>query len=186
MRTARLHRAHDIRLHDEPDPIPNQDEALVRVLAVGLCGSDRHWFMEGGIGDAVLRRPLVLGHEICGLIEAGARRGERVAVDPSVPCGRCELCRTDLAHVCADAVFAGHSETDGGLRTLMTWPQRQLVPIPDSMTAVGAALLEPLAVAIHAADLGRVEAGMSAGVFGCGPIGLLLIAVLRSRGVSRI
>jgi threonine dehydrogenase-like Zn-dependent dehydrogenase len=92
MIALRLHDKGDLRLHEEPVPEPGDDEVLVRVTAVGLCGSDLHWFHEGAIGDVVLTRPLVLGHEFAGVIETGARTGERVALDPAIPCGRCAPC----------------------------------------------------------------------------------------------
>ena len=100
MKALRLHGTGDLRLHDEPSPEPRDGEVLVRVTAVGLCGSDRHWFLEGGIGDAVLDRPLVLGHEFVGTIESGERAGERVALDPAVPCGRCSVCLGGNPHLC--------------------------------------------------------------------------------------
>ena len=186
MRAVRLHAPGDIRLHDEPDPEPAEGEELIRVTAVGLCGSDRHWFIEGSIGDAALSRPLVLGHEIAGIVETGPRRGRRVAVDPADPCGDCDLCLAGRGHLCLALRFAGHGTVDGGLRSLMAWPRRLLAPLPDAITDADAALLEPLGVALHAVDLGRVRPGMSAGVFGCGPIGLLLVQVLRAMGVSPI
>ena len=86
---------------------PRAGEVLVRVTAVGLCGSDRHWLLEGGIGDAQLEHPLVLGHEFAGVIVSGPREGERVAVDPAVPCGACEPCAAGLEHLCPAVRFAG-------------------------------------------------------------------------------
>ena len=186
MKVARLHAPADVRLHEEAEPRPGFDEELIRVTAVGLCGSDRHWFTEGAIGDAVLTQPLVLGHEISGVIDRGPRRGQRVAVDPAIPCGVCEICRADLAHLCPTLRFAGHGTTDGGLRELMAWPRAHLVPIPDDIDGVEAALLEPLGVAIHALDLGKVRPGMTVAVFGCGPIGLLLLQLLRAAGAGDI
>lgn len=186
MKVLRLHAAADVRLHQEPDPFPDPGEELVRVTAVGLCGSDRHWFAEGGIGDATLTRPLVLGHEIAAVVEDGRRRGLRVAIDPADPCRRCDLCLAGHANLCANLRFAGHGATDGGLRTFMAWPQRLLHPLPDSITDAEAVLLEPLGIALHAADLGEVRPGMSAGVYGCGPIGLLLIQLLRAIGCAPI
>jgi L-iditol 2-dehydrogenase len=186
MKVARLHRPRDIRLHHEQSPAPGEGEELVRVSAVGLCGSDRHWFLEGGIGDATLSRPLVLGHEICGVIEGGTRHGEFVAVDPAVPCDVCDICLGGQGHLCQHMRFAGHGTTDGGLRQQMAWPTRQLLTLPSTIGAPEASLLEPLAVALHAAGLGQIEAGMSAGVYGCGPIGLLLIQILRNSGVNPI
>ena len=182
MKAARLHATADLRLHDETDPRPAAGEELVRVTAVGLCGSDRHWFLEGGIGDSLLTRPLVLGHEIAGVIETGSRAGERVAIDPAIPCGRCELCSAGDGHLCRDVRFAGHGATDGGLRTLMTWPGLLMQPLPDGIGDDEGALMEPLGVALHAADLGKVARGLRVGVFGCGPIGLLLIQVLSRHG----
>jgi len=186
MRVARLFGPGDLRLADEPDPIPGPDDELVRVTAVGLCGSDRHWFIDGAIGGATLGRPLVLGHEIAGVVESGSRRGLRVAVDPADPCERCELCRTDRSHLCPATRFAGYEPTDGGLRTLMRWPARLLCPVPDSISDAEAALLEPLGVAVHAMDLARVEPGMRVGVFGCGPIGLLFVQLVAAAGCEAI
>lgn len=186
MKVARLHAAADLRLHDETDPRPATGEELVRVTAVGLCGSDLHWFLEGSIGDSLLTRPLVLGHEIAGVIETGPRAGERVAIDPAIPCERCELCAAGDGHLCRDVRFAGHGTTDGGLRTLMAWPGRLLQPLPGGIGDDEGALMEPLGVALHAADLGKVTRGMRVGVFGCGPIGLLLIQILRGLGANAI
>jgi L-iditol 2-dehydrogenase len=173
-----------VRVHDEPEPEPAADELLLRVSAVGLCGSDRHWFTEGAIGDAGLTRPLVLGHEFVATVAAGPREGERVALDPADPCGRCPTCLAGLGHLCPDGRFAGHGTTDGALRELVAWPERLAFPIPDTIPDAEATLLEPLGVALHALDLGHVGAGTSAGVFGCGPIGLLLVLALREAGAD--
>ena len=186
MRALRLHGPNEPRLHDEPDPSPAPGEVLVRVSAVGLCGSDRHWLLEGGIGDARLEHPLVLGHEFAGVAVSGRHEGERVAVDPAIPCGACDLCTARLEHLCPAVRFAGHGSTDGALRTLLPWPERLLHPVPETLTDVEAALAEPLAVALHALDLGHVRPGAGAGVFGCGPLGLLLVQLLRIAGASPI
>jgi L-iditol 2-dehydrogenase len=154
------------------------------VTAVGLCGSDLHWYADGAIGESHLDRPLVLGHEIAAVIDDGPRRGTRVAVDPADPCGECSICRGGHEELCATMRFAGHSTTDGGLRAEMSWPERLLHPIPDSIGDPEACLLEPLGVAIHAVELGAVAPGMRTAVIGCGPIGLLVIAVLRAAGVD--
>jgi L-iditol 2-dehydrogenase len=154
------------------------------VTAVGLCGSDLHWFEDGSIGDAVLARPLVLGHEFAGVVAAGPREGDRVALDPALPCGRCAPCVAGDENLCLDVRFAGHDSVDGALRSLMTWPEQLAHPVPDSVNDDEAALLEPLGVALHALDLGHVRAGMRAGVYGCGPIGLLLVQVLRLAGAT--
>jgi L-iditol 2-dehydrogenase len=186
MRVARLHGPGDVRLHDEEPPEPEPGESVVRVTAVGLCGSDLHWFAEGGIGDARLARPLVLGHELAGVVESGPRRGERVAVDPAVSCGACERCAEGNPNLCPDVRFAGHGATDGALRERLTWPDTHLFPLPDSLSDADGAMLEPLGVALHMADLARLRPGQTVGVFGCGPIGLLVIQLARLAGAARI
>jgi len=182
VKALRLHATGDLRLHDEPIPTPGEGEELVRVKAVGVCGSDLHWFSEAGIGDAQLERPLVLGHEFACVTE----NGESVAVDPAIPCGECEFCRYGHPNLCEQIIFAGHGTQDGALREWLAWPKRNLYPMPDSLTAADGAMLEPLGVAIHAVDLGKLQAGMTVGIFGCGPIGLLTVQLARLSGASNI
>jgi L-iditol 2-dehydrogenase len=187
MRVARLHGVGDVRIADEPPPsVVAPGDALVRVTAVGLCGSDLHWFGEGGIGDAVLADPLVLGHEMAGVIEDGPRRGTRVAIDPAQPCGDCETCRSGHPNVCPEVRFAGHGGCDGGLRELMTWPRRLLHPLPAELSDAGGALLEPLGVALHGIDLGHLRLGDAVAVVGCGPIGLFVIQLARAGGATTV
>ena len=94
-------------MHDEPIPQPGSGETLVRVVSVGLCGSDLHWFTEGSIGGMPMTHPLVLGHEFAGVIENGPRQGELVAVDPAIPCGKCEFCLEGNPNLCQALRFAG-------------------------------------------------------------------------------
>jgi L-iditol 2-dehydrogenase len=186
VRAARLHAAGDLRVGDEPVPGAGQGMSLVRVTAVGICGSDLHWWDEGAIGDAILAHPLVLGHEGAGVIAEGPRRGERVAIDPAIACGTCRACRDGYPNLCYRIRFAGHGETDGMMREFMTWPTELLYPLPDGVSDADGALLEPLGVAVHAMDLGHLPFGGTASVAGCGPIGLLLIAVLKAAGASSV
>jgi L-iditol 2-dehydrogenase len=179
---ARLHGTGDVRVAEEPVPAPGPGESLVRVEAVGLCGSDLHWYEEGGIGDARLANPLVVGHEFAGVVEGGPLDGRRVAVDPALHCGRCERCLEGHQNLCPNGVFAGHGSCDGGLRQYLSWPTEALHPLPDSMDGITGAMLEPLGVAIHALDLGHVHLAADVAVVGCGPIGLLLIQVARAAG----
>ena len=183
MQVVRLHSVRDLRLHDEPVPDPLPGESLVRVGAVGICGSDLHWFGEAGIGDARLSAPLVLGHEMAGAETLG---GRRVAIDPAIPCEACEWCLSGHPNLCQALRFAGHGAQDGAMREYMTWPSRHLHPLPDSLDDAEGAMLEPLGVALHAVDLGHLRPGMSVGVFGCGPIGLLIVQVARVVGAARV
>jgi L-iditol 2-dehydrogenase len=186
MKTARLHGPGRIEISDEPVPSPGPGESLVRVTAIGVCGSDLHWYAEAGIGDSVLDRPLVLGHEAAGVIEGGPRHGERVAIDPAIPCMTCASCLRGYRNLCTRLSFAGHGDTDGAMREYLTWPSRLLFALPEEVSDAGGALLEPLGVAVHAAGLGHLHLGETAAVAGCGPIGLLLIQVLRASGAARI
>jgi L-iditol 2-dehydrogenase len=185
-RELRLHGVRDLRLHWSQPPSPGPGDVLVRVSAVGLCGSDRHWWEEGQIGDSRLSRPLVLGHEIAGVIASGPRTGERVAVDPAVPCEACEPCRAGQSNVCLAVLFAGHGTTDGGLRDWLSWPARCLHPLPDGLSDAAGAMLEPLGIALHALDLAPVRPGDRVAIVGCGPIGLLLAQLARLAGASWI
>ncbi|MEO5888378.1 MAG: zinc-binding dehydrogenase [Anaerolineales bacterium] len=182
MKSIRLHGAGDLRIHDEPVPVIGEGEKLVRIKSVGVCGSDLHWFSEGEIGDAKLERPLVLGHEFAGETE----NGQRVAVDPAIPCGYCEFCERGHPNLCENMIFAGHGKHDGALREWMAWNEKSLFPIPDSISDADGAMLEPLGVAIHSVDLGKIKAGMTVGVFGCGPIGLLIIQMAKLSGAANI
>jgi len=180
MKVLRLFKPSDLRIQDEPLPTPGANEALIRVKAVGVCGSDLRWFTQGGIGDATLDHPLVLGHEFAGETEAG----ESVVVDPAIPCGVCEHCQRGDTNLCPQVRFAGHSGQDGALREFICWEKDRLHQLPDSLSESDGVMLEPLGVAIHAVDLAHLQAGMSVGVFGCGPIGLLIIQLARLSGAS--
>ncbi len=186
MRVARLHGVGDVRLEDAPAPGTAQGESLVRVTAVGLCGSDLHWFADGGIGDAELAAPLVLGHELAGVVQGGPLDGRRVAIDPSDGCGTCPQCRAGDANLCPHVRFAGHGRNDGGLRELIAWPTRLLHALPDALSDADGAMLEPLGVALHALDLAHLRVGASVAVVGCGPIGLCAVQLARVAGAGTV
>ena len=182
MKSVRLHGTGDLQIHDEPIPVAGLGERLVRIRAVGVCGSDLHWFSEGEIGDAKLEHPLILGHEFAGETEDG----QRVAIDPAISCGACEYCQRGHPNLCANLIFAGHGQTDGALREWMAWSERSLFSIPDSFSFIDGAMLEPLGIAIHSVDLGHLKAGMTVGVFGCGTIGLLIMQMAKLAGAAHI
>jgi L-iditol 2-dehydrogenase len=182
VRVARLHGPRDVRVHEEERPKPGPGQALVRVEAVGLCGSDLHWFEGGGIGGDRIGRPVVPGHEMAGRTEDG----RLVAVEPAIACERCALCLEGHPNLCPAIRFSGHGEVDGSMREWMAWPERNLLALPDGFTAVDGAMLEPLGVAIHTVDLAHVRPGSSVGVFGAGPIGLLCLQVARAAGAARL
>jgi L-iditol 2-dehydrogenase len=179
---ARLHAASDLRVVREPEAAGRPGEVRVHVAAVGLCGSDLHWFEEGSIGEAGLGHPLVLGHEFSGRLD----NGQLVAADPAIPCGSCAACARGDEHLCERSRFAGHSVTDGALRSVLWWPEELVRPLPSGFTPEEGALLEPLGVAIHAVDLAALQPGDRAAVLGCGPIGLLILQVLLAAGIGAV
>jgi len=186
MLAARLHDIGDIRIAEEDIPVAGVGEVLLRVTAVGICGSDIHWFAEGTTGDGSFSDPFVLGHEFAAVVEEGKLAGRRVAVDPHVCCGVCEFCLAGNPNFCPNHYFAGQAPQDGGLREVIAWPEDFLFPVPDSISDQGAAMLEPLGVALHTVDLGKLRPGMRVGVYGCGPIGLLVIQLARLSGAVEI
>lgn len=186
MQAARIHGAGDMRLHEEAMPTPEDGEVLVKVTAVGVCGSDVHWLRDGHIGSDNVVEPLILGHECAGIIESGPRQGELVAIDPACFCGKCEFCLEGNPNLCSDLRFAGHAPHDGALRQYIAWPEISLITLPESMSDIEGVMLEPLGVAMYSVDCGNVNPGMRVGVFGCGTIGLCVIQVVRASGASSI
>jgi L-iditol 2-dehydrogenase len=182
VRAARLHGPRDLRLHEEERPAPAPGEVLVRVEAVGVCGSDLHWYEEGGIGGTRITRPVVPGHEMAGRTEDG----RRVAIEPAISCQQCGPCREGHPNLCPTIRFAGQGREDGSMREWMAWPHHCLIPLPEGLSAADGAMLEPLGVAIHTVDLAHVRPGTRVGVFGCGPIGLFVLQVARAAGAARL
>lgn len=191
MKAARLHGPHDLRVDELPEPsAPGPGEVLLEVTAVGICGSDLHYWQHGGIGDTRLVHPLVMGHEPAGVVLAvgdlvtGLRRGSRVAIDPAVPCGYCEWCAAGHPNLCPNVAFFGSPPTDGALRERLVHPAQCCFELPDGLTAVDGALCETLGVAIHAVDLSHLHPGQSAAVIGCGTVGLMCLQVARCAGAA--
>lgn len=186
MRAVRLHGKDDVRLHDEPDTVASDGESLVRIHAVGICGSDLHWYVAGHIGDSHLERPVVPGHELFGTALTGAYAGRRVVIDPAISCHACEYCLRGDHNLCEKIIFAGHGRRDGGMQDLLSWPDQAMTPLPDSLSNADAVILEPLGVAVHAFDLAHAKPGMRIGVVGCGPIGLLLLQLSSNANAAQV
>ncbi|HET6562286.1 MAG TPA: alcohol dehydrogenase catalytic domain-containing protein [Marmoricola sp.] len=186
-RVAKLHAVGDLRLEDAEDPsAPPKGWSTVAVTSVGICGSDLHWYAEGGTGEVTIADPVVPGHELAGVALDGPFAGRRVAVDPAIPCGRCESCRRGHGNLCPQIRFAGHGSLDGGLQERLLWPDELLFPLPDGLSDDAGALLEPLGVAVHAVQHAHVRLGDDVLVVGGGPIGVLVGAVARRAGAARV
>ena len=187
MIAARLHAVGDLQVAAEPDPgeAPPGWSSLA-VTSVGICGSDLHWFTDGGIGENRIAQPVVPGHEFAAVAMTGPYAGRRVAVDPAIPCGTCEMCRLGYHNLCPTVQFAGHGDLDGALQEYLVWPDHLLHPLPDELSDDAGALLEPLGVAIHATGVGHVRPGSDVLVVGAGPIGVLALQVARLAGARRM
>lgn len=198
MIAIRLHGPRDLRVDQIADPPePGKGQALLRVTASGICGSDLHTYQDGRIGDTRVVEPLVLGHEFAAevlavgpeALDGMARQllpGTRVAVDPAEACGRCEQCERGNPNLCLHLKFCGLFPQDGCYRERMIVTARQCFPIPDSIDPASGAMLEPLGVALHATDLSHVRSGDSVAILGAGPIGLLILQTVRLAGAGEV
>ncbi len=192
MKAVKLYRAGVLRTEEMPRPEPKPGEVLVRIKAVGVCGSDIHYFKDGRIGDTPIRSPLVLGHEPAGVIEAVGKWvtqfeiGDRVAVDPALSCGVCECCLEGNPNLCPDVRFFGSPPVDGAFREFLTHPAHAVFKLSDGLSFADGAMLEPFGVAVHAVDLGKIRTGTSAAILGVGSIGLCVLQLARLSGAAEI
>ena len=188
MKAALLTRLREIEIHDVPKPqLTGPRDVLLRIDAVGVCGSDVHYYRTGRIGAAVVKYPFVMGHECAGTVEQtgaevrGLTAGQRVAIDPLVACGHCDQCRGGRPNTCRNQRFLGQpGELSGGLAEFVVLPQDCCYPIPESMTAGQAAMIEPLSIGVHAQRLSQMEAGATIAILGSGPIGLSVLLACRA------
>lgn len=173
-------------------PTPKDDEVLVKLEYVGICGSDLHYYENGAIGDYVVKPPFVLGHEPGGtVVEVGRnvthlKAGDRVALEPGKTCGHCEFCRTGRYNLCPDVVFFATPPVDGVFQEYVAHEAALCFKLPDHVSTMEGALIEPLAVGFHAAMQGGAAAGQTAVVMGAGCIGLVTMMALKAMGVSRV
>lgn len=192
MRASLLRRTGDIVIEERPTPKPGPDDVLVAVTAVGVCGSDVHYYQHGRIGDFVVRAPLVLGHEAGGVVVGvgpnvpAERIGERVSIEPGVPCGRCAECRQGRYNLCPDVRFFATPPIDGAFCEYVVVPADFAYPVPESVSDDAAALMEPLSVGIWANRKAGVGAGSRVLVAGAGPIGLVVTQVARAFGAAEV
>ncbi|MFK4821519.1 L-idonate 5-dehydrogenase [Ochrobactrum quorumnocens] len=199
-RVVCLHAQDDLRIESRPLETPGPCEVMVAVQAGGICGSDLHYWLEGGIGTIRVREPIILGHEASGRVEAlgegvtNLAVGQLVAMNPSQPCNTCSFCQQDLPRHCIAMRFKGSAmylpHQQGMFRGKMVIAADQCFAVPDDIEPGAAACSEPLAVCLHAAKRGEAIAGSLSGkvvlVTGAGPIGALCVAIARIRGASEI
>ena len=192
MKAARLYGPRDLRVEDVPRPEPQAGDLLIRVCAVGICGSDVHYYEDGGIGENRVTEAHELGHEFAGVVAAlgpgveGPPVGTRVAVEPAIHCGTCEFCLEGNPNLCPHILFVSTPPTRGSLVEYIAHPAALVFPLPEDIDFADGAMLEPLGVAIHTVNLAKLRPGDTAAVLGSGPIGLLTIQMARLGGVRRV
>lgn len=192
MKTAVMTGIRKIGFEERSIPKPAQDEVLVKLDYVGICGSDLHYYEIGAIGDYAVEPPFVLGHEPGGVVtEVGSKVhhlkvGDRVALEPGKTCGHCEFCRQGKYNLCPNVVFFATPPIDGVFQEYVAHRADLCFKLPDNVSTLEGALMEPLAVGFHAAIQGGAQLGQKAVVMGAGCIGLVSMMALKARGVSEV
>ena len=193
MKAAVMTDIEEFEFRERSRPSVADDEVLIRITDVGICGSDLHFFHEGRLGDFVIEGPYVPGHESAGTVVEvgedviGVAESDRVAIEPGLPCEDCSYCENeDTYHLCEDMEYMSSPPTDGALVEYVAWPARYVYPLPESVSLREGALVEPLSVAMHACERAGVSAGDSVLVTGGGPIGQLVAEVAMARGAGQL
>jgi L-idonate 5-dehydrogenase len=196
MLVCKVHAANDLRVVEAPTPEPGPGEVLVRLGAAGICGSDMHYFFHGRVGNFVIREPLTPGHEASGIVAAvGAgvtrvRAGDRIAINPSRPCGHCAGCREGRENLCSNMRFLGSASVfphmQGMFSEFFVMPERQCLPVTADVSLGEIAMSEPLSVALHSVNRAGPLLGRSVLITGSGTIGCMMVLAARFAGASRI
>jgi L-idonate 5-dehydrogenase len=191
-----LHSEKDLRIENVPVAQMGDDQVLVRIGAGGICGSDLHYYLDGGFGVVRVKEPMILGHEVAGTVEAiGAKvtkvkPGDRIALNPSRPCGKCKFCQSGEQQHCLDMWFYGSAmrspHSQGAFRERIVVGEFQCEPVGEAVSLGEAACCEPLSVALHAIQQPGSLTGKRVLVTGSGPIGALVIAAARYAGALEV
>ncbi len=181
-----------VEIQEVEAPKPKPDEVLIKIEYVGVCGSDLHYYEHGRIGDFLVETPFILGHEAAGtVVETGSgvkdlKVGDRVALEPGKTCGKCEFCKSGKYNLCKDVIFFATPPVDGVLQEYVAHEAGLCFKLPENVSTMEGALVEPLAVGLHAASQGGATLGQTAVVTGTGCIGLCSLLSLKAMGVSKI
>jgi len=192
MKASVLFAPQDLRWEQRPKPVPKVNQAIVRMKAVGICGSDFHYYQTGKCGTAILTRPFILGHEAAGeVVETGPgveklKVGDRVAIEPGVPCEKCKYCKSGRYNLCPEVRFLADSLTDGAFVEYLSMPEDLLFVLPKNISYEQGALIEPISVGIYVVGNSHIKPGDKVAIFGQGPIGLGILKVLLAYGITDI
>ena len=181
-----------LEVGEAPMPKIGADDVLIKVRSVGICGSDLHYYREGAIGDFKVEFPFILGHEAAGIVEevgenvTSLKKGDRVCMEPGVPCMKCEECLSGHYNLCKDVRFWATPPYDGVLSEYVAHPAAFTFKIPDNMSFTEGALVEPLAIGLHACNMGGVKLGQTVAILGAGCIGLVTLLAAKAYGATQI
>jgi len=181
-----------MEIRDIPVPQPKENEVLVKLDYVGICGSDVHYFHDGRCGDFVVRGDFILGHEGAGTVEEAGpgvknlKAGDRVALEPGIVCGKCEYCKSGHYNLCPDVRFLATPPVDGCFKNYIAFPEDMCFKLPDNVSTREGALVEPLSVGMYAAEQGNVKLGDHVVILGAGCIGLVTLLSCKAHGAADI
>lgn len=182
----------EMEIRSIPVPDVKEQQVLVKLEHVGICGSDVHYLEHGAIGDFVVNGDFILGHECAGtVVEVGKgvtnlKVGDKVALEPGITCGQCEFCKSGKYNLCPDVEFLATPPYDGSLMNYIAFPENMCFKLPDNISTKEGALIEPLAVGMHAAEQGKVRLGDSVVILGAGCIGLVTMLACKAYGATDI
>ena len=192
MKAAILKKAKEIIIKDIPRPRISGNEVLIKIKEVGLCGSDVHYYNIGRIGDFIVKKPIILGHESSGVIEGVGKnvkcfnKGDRVTIEPGIPCYKCSYCIEGDYHLCPDIRFMATPPYDGAFAEYIAYDPNFVYILPDSISFTSGALIEPLSVGYSACRRAKISPGSKVLILGSGPIGISILEMAKAFGVSRI
>lgn len=192
MKAAVLEGIKDIKIKDLPIPEISDDEVLIQIKAVGLCGSDLHYYNEGKLNRRIVTKPLILGHESSGIVKRIGKNvnhlaeGDKVAIEPGIACGKCDICKAGRYNECKKVVFIAAPPNDGALAEFIKHNSSFVHKIPDNITFEQAALIEPLSVGYYSAKKVKIKPGDNVCILGSGPIGLSCLEMAKSFGAAKI
>ncbi|XP_067665820.1 sorbitol dehydrogenase-like [Haliotis asinina] len=187
-----MYKKGDLRLEEVPVPEPKQGEVQLQMSSVGICGSDVHFWTNGHIGDFVVKAPMILGHEASGVVSklgpgvTSLKVGDRVAIEPGVPCRICHYCKDGRYNLCPHVVFCATPPVNGNLSRFYTHAADFCFKLPDHVSTEEGAFLEPLSVAVHACNRANIKLGDKVLICGAGPIGLVNLLTAKSRGAAKV
>ena len=192
MNISLLNKPFDMEMKEVKVPKIGATDVLVKVMAVGVCGSDVHYYEHGRVGEFVVEKPLILGHECSGVVtDVGSnvtrfKVGDRVAIEPGVPCGECEYCKSGKYNLCLDVEFLATPPVAGAFSQYITHPEGSLFHIPEELSYEAATLNEPFSVGVQACKRANVQPGSTVVIMGMGPVGLMAVVAAKAFGATKI